>query len=103
MELDPAAAAPVFLVIFALVALFILGTFVFIIVVAVRNARKARAAGHDPLTMQMDIANRAMDSELLRPARTTENRLRELDDLKSRGIITAEEYATARAEALRSR
>ncbi len=74
---------------------------VFIIVVIVRNASRARQAGYDPLTMQTEMAARAMNSELLRPAQSIEQRLHELDDLRARGVISAEEYEKARADALK--
>lgn len=73
----------------------------FIIVSIVRNARRARQAGYDPLTMQTEMAARAMNSELLRPAQSIEQRLRELDDLRTRGVISVEEYERARADALK--
>jgi hypothetical protein len=76
------------------------GVVVFIIVAAVRNAQKARELGHDPLTMETELAARAIDSSLLAPAGTIEARLAELDSLRSRGIITEAEYAKARAEAI---
>ena len=65
-----------------------------------RNAAKARELGHDPLTMQTELAARAMDSGLLAPQKSLEARLAELDDLRARGVITAEEHAKARADAL---
>jgi len=77
---------------------------IFIIVVAVRNARAAKNAGYDPLTMQTDITAQVMRSELMRPAgspqRPLEERLAELDDLHARGVISDDEHATARASAL---
>lgn len=86
-------------------------TVVFIIVTAVRNSRAARARGIDPMTMQTELAARLMESEMLRPAqppssatdaatRPLEERLRELDDLHNRGVISAEERAEARAKIL---
>jgi hypothetical protein len=71
-----------------------------ILVMISRNAAKARELGHDPLTMQTELAARAMDSELLAPRPSLEARLAELDDLHARGVITADEHAKARAEVL---
>jgi hypothetical protein len=80
---------------FMFVAVF--GTIVFVIV---KNVQKARALGHDPFTMETELAAKAIDSSLLSPAQTIESRLAELDGLRSRGIITEPEYAKARAEAI---
>jgi hypothetical protein len=70
------------------------------IVLVSRNAAKARALGHDPLTMQTELAARAMDSSLLAPQKSLEARLAELDELRARGVISAEEHAKARADTL---
>ncbi|MBG6237684.1 competence protein ComGC [Mycetocola sp. CAN_C7] len=94
----------IFPIIFIGVLVLIALVIVFIIVSAARNAKKVKDAGHDPFTLQTDLATRAMDSELLRPAaasRTTEERLRELETLRAAGSITAEEHAAARADILR--
>jgi hypothetical protein len=85
---------------FALAVLFIIAVAVVMVVMISRNAAKARELGHDPLTMQTELAARAMDSELLAPRPSLEARLAELDDLHARGVITADEHAKARAEAL---
>lgn len=89
-----------FFVFFGLVVLFIVAVVVVMIVTVSRNAAKARELGHDPLTMQTELAARAMDSGLLAPQKSLEARLAELDDLRARGVITAEEHAKARADAL---
>jgi hypothetical protein len=74
--------------------------FVGIVAVAIINVRRARRAGHNPLTMQTDLASKALDSELLRPERSTEERLSALDRLHRAGSITAEEHAEARRRIL---
>jgi len=89
-----------FVVFFALVVLFIVAVVVAMIVMISRNAAKARELGHDPLTMQTELTARAMDSSLLAPQKSLEARLAELDDLRARGVITAEEHAKARADTL---
>ncbi len=89
-----------FVIFFALAVLFIIAVAVVMVVMISRNAAKARELGHDPLTMQTELAARAMDSELLAPRPSLEARLAELDDLHARGVITADEHAKARAEAL---
>ncbi|QRQ79537.1 SHOCT domain-containing protein [Glutamicibacter protophormiae] len=82
-----------FIVVFTLVV-------VFIIVVWVRNYRAAKNAGVDIFTVQTDIAAKASKSALLAPAQSKEDRLRELDDLRSKQLISAEEYAEARSKVL---
>jgi uncharacterized membrane protein len=89
-----------FVIFFGLAVLFIIAVAVVMVVMISRNAAKARELGHDPLTMQTELAARAMDSELLAPRPSLEARLAELDDLHARGVITADEHAKARAEVL---
>ena len=86
---------------FILFGILFVGILAFIIIAIVRNAQKARQAGYDPLTMQTELTTKAMSSELLQPAKTVEQRLAELDDLRARGVITDEERDAARAEILR--
>ena len=85
---------------FAIFGLFFAAVLVLIVFSIVKNAQKAKAMGHDPFTLQTELAARAVDSRLLAPEHTIENRLRELDDLHARGVITPDEYAKARAEAI---
>jgi hypothetical protein len=66
----------------------------------VKNVQKAKSLGHDPFTMETELAAKAIDSQLLSAGTTLEGRLRELDDLRARGIITVDEHAKARAEAI---
>ncbi|MFF2387922.1 SHOCT domain-containing protein [Agromyces sp. NPDC058104] len=96
-------ASGAFGTVFVLACLVIGAGFVVTIVLAIRNYNKARSAGHDPFTLQTDLATRALDSELLAPKQTLEQRLVELDDLAARGVITSEERAAARAELLSGR
>lgn len=105
---DPLLPAPfalfgtAFTVMFALVALFIATVFVVVIVTIVRNARRAKAAGHDPLSMQTDLAVRMLDSDLLAPTEPIEARLARVDALRRAGTISAAEHAQARAAILAS-
>jgi len=71
-----------------------------IIFVIVRNFRKAKSAGFDPLTMETDLMARAANSALLAPKKSIEDKLSELDSLHSRGVITRDEYLQARRDAL---
>ena len=73
-----------------------------IVVVTVLRARRMRARGQDPWTMQEDLAYRAMQSGVLAPTVSREQRLAELDDLHRRGVISDDEHRDARAEALRA-
>lgn len=82
---------------FGLIFVAVFGTIVFVIV---KNVQKARALGHDPFTMQTELTAKAIDSALLSPENTIEARLRELDNLRTRNVITEPEYAKARAEAI---
>lgn len=87
---------------FTVVPIVIGVVFVAIVVFAIINVRKARKAGHNPLTMQTDLASRALDSELLRPDRPLSDRLSELDGLRENGTISADEHAEARRRVLGS-
>ena len=73
-----------------------------VVVVTVYRSRRMVARGQNPLTVQEDIAYRAMQSQTLAPTTTLEQRLAELDDLHRRGVITDDEHRTARAETLRA-
>lgn len=72
-------------------------TFVYLLV---RNRRVLQAQGIDPFTAQAQLADKLLNSEVLAPHKSLEERLRELDDLHNRGVISDTEHATARAAAL---
>lgn len=77
---------------------------IFSAVVAYRKYRILRDAGTDPFTVDAAVAAKVLKSDVLAapaPARSIEERLRELDDLLARGVITADEHREARAAALR--
>lgn len=74
--------------------------FVLTTALLVRRSRRIRRAGHDPLTLQADLAVRALQSDLLRPARSTAERLHELDELQHRRGISPNEYVRARERVL---
>ncbi len=94
------AFGALFIVMLVLGGLFFAAVVAFMVVAIVRNAAKAKELGHDPLTMETELAARAIDSQLLTPERTLEERLAELQDLHARGVIADDEYAAARAQAL---
>ncbi|MGB1722662.1 MAG: SHOCT domain-containing protein [Ilumatobacteraceae bacterium] len=65
-----------------------------------RNLKVMRDAGvDDPMTAGGQIAARVAQGRLLEGA-STEDRIRELDDLLARGVISADEHANARRRAL---
>ena len=88
------------------------GVVITMVAVSVHRYRKAQSQGIDLLTVDQDLAARLMQSEMLRPAdgaapaaagaasKSIEERLRELDDLHERGLISADERAEARAKIL---
>ena len=82
--------------------IFIAGIAVLIVYSIVKNGRAAKRAGLDPVTMGTDLQARLLKSDMLSPERSIEARLHELDDLRTRGVITPDEHAAARAEALRA-
>ncbi|MGL3806585.1 SHOCT domain-containing protein [Paeniglutamicibacter sp. R2-26] len=87
-------------VIFGIVTLLILAAGVFMAFLYVRNYKASKNAGLDPFTLQTELAVRAANSEMLAPKKTIEEKLRELDDLLARGLITRDEYTQARLKAL---
>lgn len=101
------AAADGFAGLMGVVAVIIVGTIIFGGVVALRKYRVLKDAGIDPLTVDATIAAKVINSDALssrsqQPAvKSIEERLRELDDLRARFVITEDEYREARAAALR--
>jgi hypothetical protein len=89
-----------FPILFVIVAAIIVIAGVVIVVSAVSNARRVRKAGHDPLTLQADLATKLLDSELLSADRSTAERLGELERMHDSRVISEEEYRTARARVL---
>lgn len=85
---------------FVIVPIVIAVVVVLIVVIAVVNVVRVRRAGHNPLTLQSDIATRLLDSDVLRSAPTTEDRLREIDALHASGKISDAEREAARASIL---
>lgn len=99
-EDDPAGFDGLFGFAFGLIVVMMIGTFAFQAFVFLRNHRAARESGHDIFTLPTDLATSALNSELLAGERSIEQRLAELDDLRSRGGISDEEHAAARAAVL---
>lgn len=84
-----------------IVLVIFVATVIFIIYAQVRNYRKVKDAGMDSLTLQADLATRMARSQVLAPSRSIEEKLRELDQLRSRGVISGDEYDRARRDALK--
>src|SRR4051812_43474725 len=91
---------PFMLVAFALFAVFFVGVLAFVVTGIVRSRRVLRDSGLDPLAAQAQITAPPAQGPLSTPARRVEQRLAELDDLRGRGLITAEEHAEGRRAAL---
>ena len=70
------------------------------LVTVVKNWRALRKAGVDPLAVQGELAGKLANSSLLADDKSLEERLRELEDLHGRGVISDEEYRVARQSAL---
>jgi hypothetical protein len=85
---------------FGLFAVFFVLVLTLGITTTIRSRRVLEDAGLDPLAAGAQLAARLANSRLVAPARSTEDRLRELTGLRDRGVITTEEYAAARAEIL---
>ena len=75
--------------------------FVTVVVLVVVNVVRARRKGISPLTSQVDLAARLLQSRALQPDRSLDERLVELDDLAARGVISTDEHREARAAVLR--
>jgi len=73
---------------------------IFIVYIQTRNYRKIKSAGMDPITFESDLKAKLAQSSLLAPKQSLEAKLEELSGLRSRGMITAEEYAQARQDLL---
>lgn len=102
MPTDLMPPDPAFGTLFTIVTILIGLTAVAVVVIAVKNFRRARQHGLDPLTLETDLAARVMDSALLAPRAPTSIRARldELAALHRDGVISDAEYARARAAAL---
>jgi hypothetical protein len=103
MPYDPESTfLPAFNVGFTIVAVIIALGVVFVVVSIVRNVIKVRASGHDPITLQTDLAVKLLDSSALAAERPLPQRFADLDTLLAAGTITPEEHSAARARLLGS-
>ncbi len=100
MPVDFGVVEVLIVVIFVIFVIMFVGIVLFMALAAARSKRALEAGGLDPLAAEAQLAARAANSNLLAPRRSLEDRLAELDDLRSRGVISEDEHATARAKAL---
>lgn len=84
----------IFIILFVLAA-------VFIVVSIVRNSAAARRQGFDPVTMQTDIVGQFGQNLRASAPKTSQERLDELEALRTSQKITSTEYDDARARILR--
>jgi cytochrome c-type biogenesis protein CcmH/NrfG len=97
---DFGAFPTVFVIVFVVAGLFILAVVAFIVTSVLRSRRVLRDSGLDPLAVPAQLAARFAQGRLATPAKTLEQRLSELDDLRARGLISPEEHDAARRAAL---
>jgi hypothetical protein len=106
------AAGDSFGAVFGLVAFLAVAVFVGIVALTIYRARRIAKAGHNPLTVETDIALKLLDSDALAstaahgnaPSTTATDdvaaKLARLESLHSQGLISPDELAKARAAAL---
>jgi hypothetical protein len=82
------------------VPIFIAAVFVLIVVVVVVRVVRMRKAGHNPLTLDADIAMKLMDSDLLSKTGSKQEQLKEIEALHASGQVTDAERDAARAAIL---
>jgi uncharacterized membrane protein len=103
----PGAAAGVgFEGIFGIAVVFVVIGIAVSIFLKLRNVSRVIESGNDPTTFETDLAIKAMNSQAFSPAaaaapaKSTTERLAELDALLAAGTITSDEHAAARAKVL---
>lgn len=82
-----------------LIVLFVV-VFCVVIALGVRNYLKVRRSGHDPMTLETDLAIKLLDSDALRGEKSIEDRLEAIDRLRASGTISEQEYAATRQKIL---
>jgi hypothetical protein len=85
---------------FAAIATLVVLVFVGVVVLSIHRAARLARQGVNPLTLETDLAARALKSDALRPSTSKAERLAELDVLLADGSISAAERETARARIL---
>jgi len=98
---EPAnAGMPGFDAAFGLIGAIVVIGIIVAIVLGVRNASKAVEAGQNPLTVEYDLALKALSSDALAAPKPTEEKLAEIERLYAAGTITADEREAARIRIL---
>ena len=82
------------------VPIFIGVVVVLIVVIVVVRVARVRKAGHNPLTLDADIAMKLMDSDLLSKSGSKQEQLKEVEALYAAGQIKDSERDAARAAIL---
>ena len=101
MDPDPLTPAiPDVTALFGVVLGIIVIGIVVTIAITIRNASKAINSGHNPLTVEYDLALAALSSEALAPKTATEEKLAEIERLYAANLITADEREAARVHIL---
>lgn len=85
---------------FAVIATLVVLVFVGVIGLSIHRAVRLSRQGVNPLTLETDLAARALKSGALRQAPSKMERLAELDVLEANGTISAAEREAARARIL---
>ncbi|RFA22013.1 hypothetical protein [Subtercola boreus] len=88
-----------FPIVFSVAAVIVAVSIVIAIILVARQHRSARSADREPMLSYLDTSAPAHASTQL-GAESTEERLRELDELDHRRAISPEEYVRARSKAL---
>ncbi|GEM_PF-1226841 len=89
-------------IIMGVVVVLFIAVVAFIIYAQVRNYRKIKSAGMDPMTLESELKAKLVQSNLLAPKESLEAKLAELSGLLTRGVITNEEYTQARQDLLKA-
>ena len=90
-----------FSVFFTAICIFIGLVFVFVIYAGAKNWRAMRAKGINPITAQAEITARMATGKIIEGP-SLEEKLREIDDLHARGLISDDEHREGRKRALGS-
>ena len=88
-----------FSIYFTTISVFIALVFLFVIYAGVKNWRAMKAKGINPITAQAEITARMATGKLFEGP-SIEDKLREIDDLHSRGLISDDEHREGRKRVL---
>jgi hypothetical protein len=89
-----------FIGLFVVMAVLVAIGFAINIVRSVARYSTLRSGGLNPFVAREQLEAKLNQSSVIAPAKTLEQRLTELDDLRDRGVITEDERAAARAKVL---